>query len=102
VNRAEAKAVRYVRLALVFDVADDMCRVEQARLLQPADGTSARVRTEHPTAESRLMKSHARFVDAVAPLDRVFQENGIALVERPVIRPGATSTRRAAMFSSTT
>jgi hypothetical protein len=73
VNRAKTEAVRHARLAFRLEIADDMCRVEQARLLQPADGTAARVGHEHPTAEPGLMEPYARFTDAVTTLDRVFE-----------------------------
>jgi len=52
---AETEPIGDNRLAPQLEIANDVCGVEQTRLLQPAYRTQARIRNEHVPAEPSLM-----------------------------------------------
>jgi len=54
VDRAQAEPVAHGRLAAVLNVAEDVCSVEKAELLQPADCTLASVRQHDAAAKPCL------------------------------------------------
>ena len=83
VDRAEAEPVGHRRLAGELRVGDDVGRVEEPGLLEPADRALVRVRREHAGAEAGLVEAHACLADGVAPFDRVVGKEGLALVVWP-------------------
>ena len=68
-------------------VADDVRRVEEPHLAQPADRAAVAVRGEHGAAELRLVDALLDLADDVAPLDLVGNVDGLALVVRPAHLP---------------
>ena len=86
-DRAEAEAVAHERLSRRLRVADDVRRVEEPQLLQPADRAAVAVGREHAAAEVRLVDALLHLADDVAALDRVLDVDGLALVVGPAHAP---------------
>jgi len=70
VDRAQAQPVGDDGLPGRIGVPENVRRVEQACLLEPADCTLVAVRGEHPSTEAGLVKAHARLPNGVAALDQ--------------------------------
>src|SRR3954451_7327234 len=81
-DRAQAEAVADLRLASLLDVTDDVRRVEQAELAQPADRATLAVRGGDPAAEPGLVDPHPRLTEDVPTLDRILHRHRIAIVGR--------------------
>src|SRR6266849_294367 len=86
-DRAEAQAVADDRLARLLGVGDDVRRVEEPQLAQPADSAAIPVGGEYRAAELRLVDALLHLADDVAALDFVWDVDGLALVVRPAHLP---------------
>lgn len=96
VDRAEGEAVADDRLARLLGVGDDVRRIEEPNLPEPADRAAVSVRGEHDAAELRLVDALPDLANDVAPLDLVGDVDGLALLVRPTRRstPLLLSLRR--------
>ena len=68
-------------------IGDDMRRVEEPHLAEPADCAAVLVGGEHGAAELSLVDSLLDLADDVTPLDRVRDVDRLALVVRPAHLP---------------
>ena len=82
VDRTQAESVGNRRLARLVGVANDVRRVEQSRLLKPANSALIRIGREHATAEARLVEPNASLANGVVALDRLGGKDPVAFVVR--------------------
>ncbi len=80
VDRAETEPVADDGVAGLLGVGDDVGCVEQADLLQPADGAAVAVGGQHRTAELRLVDPLLDLSDDVTALDLVGDVHGLTFV----------------------
>lgn len=83
VDRAEAEPVANERLAVLFDVADDVRGVQQPDLFESADRAAVPIRRQDGAPELRLVDALRDLSNDITTFYRVVEVNGLALVERP-------------------
>jgi hypothetical protein len=87
VDRAQREAIRDHRLAHLLEVADDVRRVEEANLAEPADRATVAVRGQHGAAELRLVDPLLDLPHDVSAFDLVVNVNRLTLVVRAAHLP---------------
>jgi len=83
VDRVQAQAVLDDGLAAILEVSDDVGGIEEPHLLEPADRAAVAVCGEDDAAEARLMHARPDPADDIASLDRILEQDGLSLVDRP-------------------
>src|SRR5262245_1848520 len=96
VDRAQGKTVANFGCAGRLGVADDVRRVKQPNLLEPADRALLAVRGKDDPAEAPLVQPDLHFARGVASFDRVRDRDRFELIDRTILRPTVTRTRRSA------